>query len=405
MPQAKPRILFVDQQGQLGGAELSLLDIARAYRTHCTVALFADGKFHAKLREAGVDTRILQVRAAAGGIPRSAGALRAMAGLPALAGLVVRLARLARGYDLIYANTQKAALVSAMAGQLAGRPVIWHLRDIITAPEFSGLARRTVVAAANRGMARVIANSEATRSSFLEAGGIAERTRVVHNGLPVPLASEGIGNPAARLRAELGLTTEPLVGLFGRISPWKGQQILVEAVARLPGVHALIVGEPLPNEPECQDLLREHIAKHNVQDRVHLLGFRDNVHTLMQATDIVVHASTSPEPFGRVIVEAMLVNRPVIAASAGGVLEIVTHDATGLLVPPSDPPALADAIHALLNDPERRSRIAQAGFEHAMSRFTVASLLDGVAREIEDVLKGSGHGGRTGGPAAEATKA
>jgi glycosyltransferase involved in cell wall biosynthesis len=394
MLQSRPRILFVDQQGEVGGAELSLLDIASAYRSHCTVAVFSDGPFHTLLREAGIDTRVLGAHRALMGTPRDAGPLKSLGALPTFSGLVGRLARLARSHDLLYANTQKSALAAAIAGQLARRPVIWHLRDILTAPEFGSFARRVVINAANLGITRVIANSEATRRAFVELGGRPERACVIHNGLRFVPRSDNPGH-SARLRAELGMKNKPLIGLFGRISPWKGQEILVDALTRLPDAHAILVGQPFPHEPECLDRLRRHIAERNMTDRVHFLGFRSDVSALMEAVDIVVHASTSPEPFGRVIVEAMLAHRPVIATRGGGVVEILEHDVTGMLVPPSDPQALADALGVLLGDEAHREHLAEAGYQHATRHFTLDAMMKDISCEIADVLASGVRRGNT----------
>ena len=285
---------------------------------------------------------------------------------------------------MIYANSQKAFVVSAAAGVLARRPVVWHLRDILAPPHFSAGNVRAAVTLANLRAARVITNSRATADAFSAAGGKASLLRVVHNGIdPAPFDAV-TEKDAAATRAGLGIPSDAfVVALFGRFHPWKGQQVLLQALAALTGVHALFVGAPLFGEEAFESAVRAHAAKLGLADRAHFLGFRSDVPPLMGASDVVVHASIYPEPFGRVIVEGMLARRPVIATRAGGVEEIVTDGATGVLVPPNDAPALAQAIAALRADPARAVAIAARGAADVRGRFTVEAMVRGVNAALE----------------------
>ena len=120
--------------------------------------------------------------------------------------------------------------------------------------------------------------------------------------------------------------------------------------------------------------------------RVHLLGARTDVPQLIGACDLVVHTSVLPEPFGRVLVEALLATRPLVASDAGGVREVVTDGQTAILVPPGDAVCLADAVRAIKSDPAKSRLMAQAGAADVRRRFTRVAMLDGVTRVINDVL-------------------
>lgn len=148
-------------------------------------------------------------------------------------------------------------------------------------------------------------------------------------------------------------STGLLVGLFGRLTPWKGQRVLMEAVARMPGATMVLVGAPLFGEHTYEAALRARAAEPDLAGRVHFLGFRADVAELMHCMDVVVHASVWAEPFGRVVVEGMLAARPVVATAAGGVKEIVDDGETGILVSPDDAPALASALNRLADEAER----------------------------------------------------
>jgi glycosyltransferase involved in cell wall biosynthesis len=379
-------VLFVDHAGVLGGAELYLLDVARRLRDRSHVVLFESGPFAERLRTHDVSVEVFPAPASFLTVKKSGGWASAVSFLPGLVRLSLRLARRARDYDLLYANSQKAFFVAGLAGVLARRPVVWNLHDLLTADHFSWLSRRAATLWANAFADHVIVNSEATRAAFVQSGGPVERTTVVYNGIDAaPFAPSALPSPQ-QTRATLGLPGGPLVGMFSRLAPWKGQHVLLEALAQLPDVHGLLVGDSLFRGDESYKTELHRKAEHlGVEDRIHVLGFRDNVAELMHAVDVVVHASTEPEPFGRVIVEGMLARRPVIATRAGGAAEIVQDRETGLLTPPGDADALADAIDRIVSNPETAHQLAEAGRRHALDRFSVDTMMTQISDVIHDV--------------------
>lgn len=369
-----PRILFVDHAAVLGGAELSLLDLARAHAGAARVVLLGDGPFRRVLEQAGVATQLLPAPALMTvGREDAAPGWRVWAGLGSAA---LRLLPAIAEHEVIHCNSQKAFAAAAVAGRFARRPVLWHLRDMLTADHFSAAMRRMAVTTANLFAARVICNSRATADAFAAAGGDPRRVRVLYNGIdPSPFRCEAA--PAARAR--LGWAERPTVGCFSRLSPWKGQHVLVRALADLPGVQAVFVGDALFGEDAYAAGLRRQAEDLGLGGRVRFTGFRPDVPELMAACDLIVHTSVAPEPFGRVIVEGMLAGRPVIAADAGGAREIVIGGETGLLVPPGDAAALAGAAAALLADPARAQAFASRGRARARTRFSRAGMLAGFA--------------------------
>jgi glycosyltransferase involved in cell wall biosynthesis len=175
------------------------------------------------------------------------------------------------------------------------------------------------------------------------------------------------------------------MAVFGRLHAWKGQQVAIDALAQLPADSALwIVGAPLFGEHAFAAELEAQAARLGVASRVRFLGFRDDIPALMRAADLVVHTSTWPEPFGRVVVEGMLAGRPVVATAGGGVGEIVTDGVTGMVVPPSDAAALARAVAALRADPARAAAMAAAGAAHARAAFGVTAMVRGVRAVLDE---------------------
>lgn len=387
---ASPSVLFVDQSGQLGGAQLSLLDIARHRRADSEVLLLSDGPFRERLAAQGVSVSVEDGGAVGTLRQRGLGA-GTWRGLVALPSLVWRVARRAARAQIVYANTQKAMAVSVLGRWLHRRPVIWHLRDIVDARQF-GWTQRVAIRWLSRGLDRVVANSQASADAFHALVGPRSGipVDVVHNGIdPAPFEAAQLLDRTG-LRAANGLPADGIViGLFGRLAPWKGQHVLLESVSRLAGVTVVLVGAALFGEQAYEDTLRKRIMAPDLQGRVHMLGFRSDIAELMHCVDVVVHASVKPEPFGRVVVEGMLAGRPVVATGAGGVTEIVDHGVTGVLVPPDDAGAMAAALSSLVDDDERSALGARARAA-ALARFAPQATLAAVDRIIAEVARSNG---------------
>ena len=386
------RVLFVDHAGELGGAELSLLSITRKLPLSCHVLLLSDGPFADELRNAGVSVEVISGNSGLHAIRRDSRLRSMFLSIPSVFSIVRNIAKKSRQYDIIYANTQKSFVVAALASLISRRPVIWHLRDILNDEHFSIYTRKAVIFLANLRASKVIANSRATEKAFHDAGGSKNKTKVIYNAIDFEPFLTTTMNKALKIRGVFSSKNKVLVGIFGRLAEWKGQHILIEAMKELAGVQAIIVGGCLFGEEEYERRLIQQVQQYGLQDRVHFLGFRTDIPALMKAMDIIVHASISPEPFGRVIVEAMLSERPVIASRAGGVLEIIEHNKTGLLVTPGHPLELAEAIERLISDVSLSEMLVKQAKEVAMQRFSMKFMIDCITREISSALPDDGNG-------------
>ncbi|MFM0738492.1 glycosyltransferase family 4 protein [Paraburkholderia xenovorans] len=381
-----PRILAVDQSGVLGGAELSLLEIVKALRARIEVVLFDDGPFRTELAKTGVTVNVLDAGALRH-VRKQGGSLPKGQALKGLLSLVRATAKRARNADVIYANTQRAMVIGAIAGKLARKPVVWHLRDIVSPEHFGGKQLAIIKWCARMGLSHVIANSAASARAFAELTQFdAKRVDVVFNGISATPFDALRTVPQATLRYHLNLPQDAfLVGSFSRLARWKGQHVLLEAMVLNPHMHAVLVGAPLFGEDQYEIELHAFVAAHNLGGRVHFLGFQHDIPACMCAVDAVVHTSITPEPFGRVIVEGMLAQRPVVAARAGGVLEIVDDQENGMLCTPGDAHALADTLAELRSNDELRRRLVRNGYETALSRFGTEAYVAGVERILKRV--------------------
>lgn len=374
------KILFLDQSGKPGGAELCLLDIARKYRDRCLVCLFSDGDFRTLLEANQIPVKVLATPL---GIHKDSSFLIGLLSTGQLIPLILTVAQLSRQYDLIYANTQKALVVGALASVLSRRPLVYHLHDILSTEHFSPTNQRIAVTLANRFASVVIANSQASQAAFIAAGGQAKLSQVVYNGFN-PSLYQAARSQRQPIRQEFGFTPQEfVVGHFSRLAPWKGQHLLIEALTHCPrSVSAILVGAALFGEEDYVQQLKQQVKDLNLEHRVRFLGFRGDVADLMAACNLVVHTSTAPEPFGRVIIEAMLCGTPVLAAAAGGAMELVEHGVTGWLVKPGDPLKLATIIQQCYDRPNLTIEIAKQAQIRASQSFDLGE----IDRQLAQIL-------------------
>ena len=220
---------------------------------------------------------------------------------------------------------------------------MWHVRDRI-APDY--LPRAGGRRAATADLRAAERRDRQLRSDAGDAAGAGEEARscvrsTVHDPVTAPRTSA-----CAPRRQSL------VVGMVGRLAPWKGQHVFLEAFARAFGegdARAIVVGSAMFGSAETRyaAALHELATSLGIADRVEFRGFRDDVWAELADMDMLVHASITPEPFGQVIVEAMHAGLPVIAASGGGPSEIVTDGVDGLLYPPGDVDGLCAALTRL----------------------------------------------------------
>jgi len=270
-----------------------------------------------------------------------------------------------------------------LAAAICRVPLVCHFKGHFKGPRH--------VAPEARFMSRWIDTAIAMTDEILDQarsrGVRAQRFLTIFDGIDPKAYVPGKG---AAVRRELGIPSDaPVVGIVGHIQPWKGQLLVVEAVARarreIPGLYCVIVGGVHQRGKPYAAELRTRIAAPDLSGHVVLTGARHDVLACMEAMDVVLHASDR-EPFGRVLIEAMAIGRPVIAPREGGPLLIVVDGETGLLVPPRDAGALADALLALLADPARRAAMGRAGRARVDAVFDIRHHVRAMEALFDEVL-------------------
>lgn len=356
------RVVFVDHTATRSGGEIAMVRLIAALQPGVAahVILLVDGPIAEDLRAVGATVEVVSMPESIRGLSRDRVRPTAMpfGAVVASGATSVALARRLRALrpDLVHANSLKAGVLAGPAARAAGVPLVWSVRDRL-ADDYLPNSAATLA----RGFARVfpavvIANSETTRGT---TGTIGTTAKVVTIADPYDAPDP----PAARVPHD-GIR----VVMIGRIAPWKGQDVVLDAfAAAFPDGDELLtlVGVALFGEDEFERSLPDRASALGVADRVTFAGFVEDVPGVLAGADIAVHASVIPEPHGQVVVEAMAAGVPVIAAAAGGPAEIVTDGVDGLLVPPGDVDALALALQRLAADAALRAELSAAGRRRA----------------------------------------
>jgi glycosyltransferase involved in cell wall biosynthesis len=357
------RVVYLSHFAGLGGAERSLLELLRAVRGRVEPLLVCPpGPLAAEAAAAGIPVASW----CACVITRSRGANSWRRTIPRVVRGWTQLNRIVRQFrpDVIHVNSAQAMLWNGPVSWWRGCPVIWHWRDFY---DFRRLSRLM----AGRADA-IVAISDAMLA--FAAGQLAParpRLVLVRNGIadistqPATTASDG-----------------PLIVMAGQSVPRKGHTVLLEAMVRLARTHRGVRARLVCAEHDAEGVahtrrLREQAKALGCAHNVEITGGVDDLAPLLRGADIVAVPSLR-EPFGRIAVEAMLAERPVVASDVDGLREIVTDGESGLLVPAGDAGQLAAALARMLDEPRIWSERGRAARQTALRRFSI----DRVASEV-----------------------
>ena len=304
-----------------------------------------------------------------------------VAAVPAAARYLQQLRRALTSFapDVIHANGIKMDLLAAWA-RPPGSALVWHIHDYLGSRPLSSLLLR----GSRRRTDAIVTNSDSVTADV--HGQLGSRVPVcrVYNAVDADrFARNGARADLDRLAGlESAPTGTTRVGLVATAAWWKGHRVFLAALGRLPHdarVRGYVIGGPVYETDDSQqshEELRLLADELHVADRVGFTGVVADPAAAMRALDIVVHASTEPEPFGLVIAEAMTCGRPVIVSRSGGAAELVVEGATGLMFEPGNVDQLAQCIGRLAADGRLRARLAEAARAAACDRFATGRLAE-----------------------------
>lgn len=286
--------------------------------------------------------------------------------------------------DLVHTTMYPATLYVAAAIRRVGGRQIWHEHNI----KRIHAVNRPIYRWVGRTCARVIGPSNAVMAPLLDAGLDAATVRTLYNGIDLS-AFDRDRVDRDGTRAGLGLSAaQPAIGLFGQMLPKKGHATLIEAapaiLQRFPDARFFFVGA-LENPP-YQDELRAQVQARGLDARFTFTGWRQDVPALMASMDVIVVPTLTPEPAALSLMEAMALQRPLIASRTGGTAELVLDGETGLLFEPGDAPTLARHVIALLGDPDLAARLGHTGRARMEARFSLTRHLDEVDQLYRQIV-------------------
>lgn len=377
------KVLFIHCQSEIGGAEtllLSTLKYLNRERYHPFVFCFGrdDDPLPARLRELGVDHQLI--------VPHR---------LRQLGKTIRTLQRLIwfvhkENVAVVIAYSLFPYIYARLLAALTRTKSICYVMDMV-APKWwrNGFVKALPMVIGHRSL---LADSNYVRENLKKAFPWIKSVKTVYHGIDQSCFDPALYN-AAEVRLKLGIPEEaPVLAIVGRLQTWKGQHVFIQA-ARLvhkthPHAKFLIVGGTINRiDPGYEESLYSLVKELDLNGIVLFLGHRDDVPAIMSASDIIVHASIEPEPFGCVIIEGMAMKKPIIATNIGGPTEIIVNGETGLLIPPSDPRAMAGAIQKLLYAPELCMRMGDKGRRRVEEHFTADRMTHEIEAEIEASLK------------------
>lgn len=377
-------ILFITHVGDPGGAEFKMMAIAGTMRDSSEVLLLQHGSLEGLLAAAGIRCSVKPLSADTRKVRREGGLGSLLRAVPGSLSMVSFLARKSRSFDVVVCFSQKAFVLASLAKPFMRRPILWFMNDILSADHFHPSMIRWLIRLARFSANGVAVVSQESLNVWLRAGGRREGVSVVTSGIdPAQIARQlSDSSRVTAYRQRFAPDGKPLIGMFGRICRWKGQDVFLRALALVPDARGVIAGGALFEEQAFERELHELAAQLGVSERVTFAGHVDDVMTLMAACDVVAHCSTAPEPSGRVIAEAMFAGTPVIGSDAGGVPEFISHDETGQLTPLNDHEALAAAMRRYLDNPQWSKEVAARAKARAEENFSSRATIRGFQRAM-----------------------
>ena len=283
--------------------------------------------------------------------------------------------------DLVHVNT-KLATYGAFAGKLRKTKVLWHIHEDLS----EGIGNRFLIKIINKMSDKIVVVSRKRAEPFISQG--VTKIEMIYNGVDLQEFNSDINGEGVRKEFNIDAST-PLLGIIATIELGKGHHTLIrslkEIIKIIPNLRVLIVGKALPFSKKYLKKIKVLIQNLKLSHAVRFTGSREDIPDIIQALDLLILPSLN-ESFGRVLIEAMALRKPVVATEVGGIPEVVEKDVTGLLVPPEDPGALAKAIIFLLKNPLKASEMGKKGRERVEKYFTLHRHVKRIEEIYEELL-------------------
>ncbi|MDI6839794.1 MAG: glycosyltransferase [bacterium] len=362
------KVLFFDHSTQFGGAEHSLKDIICRIKFK-PVFVSPSNKTILVTQLEAVGIKCITFPMPLRIIMRKRESPLSLSDIYNLPTLIFRFFKLLRKENpcVVYTNTQKAHIIGVIAARLARIPSICHFRDILPRNIITKIWLWILYLLSTR----IIADSRAVAEKFP----MRSKVKVVYPGIRV--------EPYTETRCESAV---PIVGYVGQIAKWKGIEYFIKAAdiisKKIEEANFIIVGGPIFGDYKYLEELKELSHKLGMSDKIQFIGEKIPALPYIAKLNVLVHTPILPEPFGRVLIEAGALGKPVVASNNGAIPEIVENGVTGILVPPGETEPIAEAVISLLMDKEKAKSMGEKGRERVDKCFNV----DNMKKRIEEVI-------------------
>jgi len=371
------RIIYLNHSGRVSGGEISLLTFFKGLkgRKEIEPVLACPAERVLKERVQNMGLPVVDIEPFEAGFTRNPLSFLAYG---------VRLLRISRRFtsivkelnaDLIDANSVRAGLVACTSTLFHKIPILVHVRDCVPRNKIGSLTRRIIA----RRASKIVANSSYVAHHFALDSSIFRKTEVVYN--PLDLSSFDPNKVDGNQFKKMFKVNDcyPLLGVVGQISPWKGLVDVIRAMPKVlsffPEARLLVVGEPKFDTVSARydnvayfKELKSLVEELNLKKEVIFTGERSDIPEVMKAIDLLILASWE-EPFGRALIEAMAMEKPVISTNVGGPTEIIKDGVTGVLISPKNPEVIAQAVIELTSNRKKSEEMGRRGRADVQRRF------------------------------------
>lgn len=379
-------VLIVNQSAELYGADKAILELINNFPENYNpiVVLHEEGPLKLLLEKKGIQVIHSSVIKVKRGILKPSFFIK----LPfeiIKSFLTIKRQLKGKKIHLVHSNAT-SVFIGAFYSFLFRIPHLWHVHEIIEKPKRVALIYPKIIHFFSD---KVIFNSIATSNHFTSIyPKIKENSRIIYNGQERNIDKISDAE-IAKIKTSFSTEIENkiLIGLIGRISKIKGQELMLDAFIILQkkhsNIHLVFVGSAVKGKEEYLDDILKKIKKNSLQNKVSFIDFQENIWPYYDTLDITVVPSTEKESFGLVATEAMLSKKPVIAANHGGLVEIVKDHETGLLFEPNNPIDLAEKISFLLENPELIKNYGENGFKRVNENFSTKKYVSSFTEEYK----------------------
>lgn len=391
-------ILYVSHSANLYGAEQSLLELLRGLERrqfNPIVVLPKNGPLKHSLSDLNITTEVVPTLTAwLTDRPKWQRPLHHLAVLPFVLITLYKLLKFVRRYSVHMIHSNSLVVIDgALAAKLAGIPHIWHAREMLNGHSpYNFLAQPCIpLTVVSRLSTKVICTSQAVARCFDRCSSATTVNHEIVYNATEPSNEKTVLSRKIRTKYSIN-SNSPLILQLSYVKPIKGCIDLIKAAAivcqtRPDAVFLLVGSEP---DPKYRQHLLNLRADFRLEKNFYLTGFQKDAQAVITEADIVVSASHY-ESFGRTLIEAMHLQKPVIGTAVGGIPEIIDHGVTGFLVPPQCPDALAEAILNLLQNPQLQKKLGQAGQEKAKTVFSLNNHLQSIQSIYTQVVEQNGY--------------